>query len=97
MGPSVSGSPNAPVEATPNSAVLPHGRKVVLPEYNAVDTFKDAILAMKLGESSSVLHALTGEGDRKGKGTTRKKATKVQTGKAERRKPGPSAPAEVDR
>lgn len=77
MGPSASGSPNAPIEATPNSAVLPHGRKVVLPEYNAVDTFKDATLAMKLDENSSVLDAHTGEGNRKGEGTTRKKATKV--------------------
>ncbi len=77
MGPRASGSPNAPIEATPNSAVLPHGRKVVRPRYNAVDAFKDATLAMKLDETSSVLDILTEEGDRKGEGTTRKKATKV--------------------
>lgn len=77
MGPRASGSPNAPIEATPNSAVLPHGRKVVRPRYNAVDAFKDATLAMKLDENSLVLDVLTEEGDRKGEGTTRKKATKV--------------------
>jgi hypothetical protein len=65
MGPRASGSPNAPIEATPNSAVLPHGRKVVLPKYNAVDAFKDATLAMKLDENSSVLDTTTGKGNRR--------------------------------
>ena len=65
MGPSASESLNVPIEATPNSATLPHGRKVVLPKYIAVDTFKGVTLATKLRENSSVLDTTTGKGNRR--------------------------------